>query len=111
MSESWNTIDEVCREIWLTAKDWEPNRESVVGITRLVNVNGEETAIGIAYVRETFVPYIHTNGNVCFGIANGDMAHVIKTGESLIGAYGYQNVHQAANALSRIANNYQNGRY
>lgn len=79
-------IDEICREIWLTAKDWEPRRDSNPSITRVADMDGKKVIIGIAYIRETFVPCIRINGNVCFCFTDD-------------------------NALNRIANNYQNGRY
>lgn len=114
---SVNTIDEICREIWLAAKDWEPRRDSIPGITRIVGMGGKKVIIGIAYVRETFVPYIRTNGNVCFCIADDYTSHIAKTDESLVGAHGYPNAHQASDALRRIIDGYgieeekKNGRY
>ena len=106
-----STVDEVCRETWLAAKDWEPRRDSIPGITRIADMDDKQVIIGIAYVRDTFIPYIRTNGNVCFCIADDGALHIAKTDESLVGARGYPNAHQAANALNRITDDYKNGRY
>lgn len=56
-------LHDMAREVWLTAREWEPKIDSPTGISRYVKVNDRGYAVGIAYVDGAFRAYVSVDGD------------------------------------------------
>ena len=71
-------LHNMAREVWLTAREWEPMSDSPTGISRYVKVNDRGYAVGIAYVDGAFRAYVSVDG--------GDGMHVINEENDAVSA-------------------------
>ena len=58
MNDVSTLLHDMAREVWLTAREWEPMSDSPTGISRYVKVDGNGYAMGIAYVDGAFRAYV-----------------------------------------------------
>lgn len=78
MSDVNTLLHDMAREIWLTARKWDPKSDSPTGISRYIKVGGNGYAVGIAYVDGAFRAYVSVDGD-------GGM-HVMSYGNDIIKA-------------------------
>ena len=98
-SDASKLLHVMAREVWLTARDWEPRSDSPTGIRRYVKVNDRGYAVGIAYVDGTFRAYVSVDGDDMYVIGNGN--NIVSTSD-ITQALSCDTVHHAHSILDDI---------
>ena len=99
MSDTNKLLHAMAREVWLTARDWEPKSDSPTGISRYVKVNDRGYAVGIAYVDGAFRAYVSVDGDDMYVM--GDNGDVISSSD-IIQAMPCNTVHHAYSILDDL---------
>ena len=98
-SDANKLLHAMAREVWLTARDWDPKSDSPTGISRYVKVNDRGYAVGIAYVDGAFRAYVSVDGDEMYLIGDGN--NVIATAD-ITQALSCDTVHHAHSILDDI---------
>ena len=98
-SDANKLLHVMAREVWLTARDWEPRNNSPTGISRYVKANNRGYAVGIAYVDGAFRAYVSVDGDDMYVMGDGN--NVVATSD-ITQALSCDTVHHARSILDDI---------
>lgn len=100
MSDVNTLLHDMTREVWLTARDWEPKSDSPTGISRYVKVNDRGYAVGIAYVDGTFRAYVSVDGDGGMHVMNEE--NDVVSASDITQALSCATVHHAYSILDDL---------
>lgn len=95
-------LHDMAREIWLTAREWEPKSDSPTGISRYVKVGDDGYAVGIAYVDNAFRAYVSVDGDGGMHVMSDD--NDVVNAADITQALSCATVHHAYSVLDDLIN-------